>query len=121
MQPATLRPTAIRIDKPRKLLVIPWNDGVTSEYNWQALRDACPCAGCRTPEAAPVPAPLQLVFKLKPAKVALLDGAEVVGNYAVRRTRLPLAKPQRCWAAMARRKSAPPNLRNWLAPLPMKC
>ena len=84
MQPATLRPTAIRIDKPRKLLVIPWNDGVTSEYNWQALRDACPCAGCRTPEAAPVPDPLPLVFKLKPAKVALLDGAEVVGNYAVR-------------------------------------
>jgi DUF971 family protein len=31
-----------------------------------------------------VPDPLQLVFKLKPAKVALLDGAEVVGNYAVR-------------------------------------
>ena len=84
MQPVYLRPTAIRIDKPRQLLVIPWNDGITSEYPWQALREACPCAGCRTPEAAPAADLLQLVFKLQPAKVARLEGAEVVGNYAVK-------------------------------------
>lgn len=34
------------IDHERRLLRIRWDDGAVSEYEWEPLRRACPCAHC---------------------------------------------------------------------------
>jgi DUF971 family protein len=43
---STLRPTGARIDPATGHLLVPWTDGVTLRYPIDALRAACPCAGC---------------------------------------------------------------------------
>lgn len=37
-------PTKIRLDKPRKLLVVEWSDGLQSDFAWSFLRSQCPSA-----------------------------------------------------------------------------
>jgi DUF971 family protein len=44
-------PTSLRRDGD--LLVIEWSDGTTARLTWKALRDACPCAGCRDEREKP--------------------------------------------------------------------
>ncbi|GAB4468780.1 MAG: hypothetical protein Kow00124_03320 [Anaerolineae bacterium] len=41
------RPTAITLDKEKHELRVQWEDGITSHYPLNALREACPCAACR--------------------------------------------------------------------------
>lgn len=40
------RPTDVTIDRERRVLHIDWEDGVASEYGFEELRRACPCAHC---------------------------------------------------------------------------
>ncbi len=40
------RPTGWTIDRERRALQLAWEDGVASEYEWEPLRRACPCASC---------------------------------------------------------------------------
>ena len=40
------RPTGWQIDRERRLLHIEWEDGVSTEYEFEPLRRACPCAFC---------------------------------------------------------------------------
>jgi DUF971 family protein len=42
-----MRPIAITLDRKRRVLIIPWDDGHTSEYPLDGLREACPCVECR--------------------------------------------------------------------------
>jgi DUF971 family protein len=40
------RATGWRIDGDRRILRVDWEDGAASEYGFEALRRACPCAMC---------------------------------------------------------------------------
>ncbi len=40
------RPTNIEIDRARRVLQVEWEDGVSTEYEFEKLRRACPCAMC---------------------------------------------------------------------------
>jgi len=40
------RPTDWAIDATRRVLTVTWDDGAVSEYAWEPLRRACPCAYC---------------------------------------------------------------------------
>lgn len=40
------RPTSWRIDRERRVLHIDWEDDATTEYGFEELRRACPCAFC---------------------------------------------------------------------------
>lgn len=71
-------PKALRRDGDR--LVIEWSDGVTGSVTWTALRNACPCAGCREERQQP-PDPFRL---LKPEELTPLAPVSMprVGRYA---------------------------------------
>jgi len=81
--PPAFLPKHISISRSKGIR-IDWQDGHVSEYGLQYLRDRCPCATCTTghggqPSGQPGPSPFQLY---KPA--LKLNGAEPVGNYAIR-------------------------------------
>ncbi|MFO0844311.1 MAG: DUF971 domain-containing protein [Gemmataceae bacterium] len=61
-------------------LVIEWSDGVVGQIPWKALRDACPCAGCRDEREKPID-PFRI---LKPEELTPLApvGMPRVGRYA---------------------------------------
>ena len=40
------RPTDWEIDAPKKVFRVTWDDGKISEYDWEPMRRACPCAYC---------------------------------------------------------------------------
>jgi len=40
------RPTAWRIVPERRVFEVSWDDGQVTEYAWEPLRRACPCAYC---------------------------------------------------------------------------
>ena len=80
----TLRPNAIRLDKKRRVLEIPWNNGKTSEYGWDGLRAACPCASCRGGHENMGAAPDASVFSLTPVQSSTLESVEIAGNYALK-------------------------------------
>ncbi len=40
------RPTDWGIVPERRALRVSWDDGAVSEYEWEAMRRACPCAYC---------------------------------------------------------------------------
>jgi len=77
------KPTAIQISKSRRLLTIPWDDGHKSEYAWDGLRLACPCAECRGGHENMGGPPDPTVFDLTPAQSFELTGADLIGNYAL--------------------------------------
>ena len=79
------RPAGITLDRNRKVLVVPWDDGHHSEYPLSLLREACPCAECRGAHAnmGVTPDPSSVVIPLIPAKSYVVRGLKLVGNYAV--------------------------------------
>lgn len=64
-------------DKERKVLVVKFKDGTSTELPWGLLRDACPCAECK--EAHGPRDPLKLIA----APDTNLVDVEYTGNYAV--------------------------------------
>ncbi len=40
------RPTGWAIDGERRVVHVDWEDGVATEYGFEELRRACPCAHC---------------------------------------------------------------------------
>ncbi len=40
------RPTDWEIAADRRVFVVTWDDGAVSEYGWEPMRRACPCAYC---------------------------------------------------------------------------
>ncbi len=77
-------PTGLKIVDERELQ-IDWSDGQVRRYAFPALRDGCPCAGCRekrTHEAAATN-PLQLqVLSPAEARPIRVQSMRPVGNYA---------------------------------------
>jgi DUF971 family protein len=80
------RPTAITLDRKRSLLIIPWDDGHTSEYPLNGLREACPCVECRGGHenmGAPPDPDLLLHIPLTPVKNYNVTRLLPVGHYAI--------------------------------------
>ena len=69
-------PVEIRNDRDNGRVVVLWEDGARLQYLLDALRNACPCAGCRGHAPGQVEPP-------NVKGVGLLKISEV-GNYAVR-------------------------------------
>lgn len=72
----TKRPVEVRHDRENGRVVIKWDDGTRLEYPLDALRNACPCAGCRGHSPGEVEPP-------NVQGIALRNIAEV-GSYALR-------------------------------------
>lgn len=71
-----ITPRTIDPDREKRELRIVWTDGHRSTIPFQALRDACPCARCRTAREQGRK-PLQMVLTTK------LDAWKKLGNYAL--------------------------------------
>ena len=78
-----LKPKTIQISKSRRMVIIPWDDGHTSEYPFDGLRAACPCAECKGGHENMGTPPDPAVFDLIPLQTYELLGADLVGSYAV--------------------------------------
>ena len=64
-------------------LTIGWSDGAVHRLRWKRLRDACPCATCRTQGDEPAkPAPLLAVLTAAEAQPLRGTAMKPVGNYA---------------------------------------
>jgi DUF971 family protein len=70
---AMITPTKIDVQQGERL-VIEWQDGRVDSIEATALKEACPCASCRT---APVP-----LLRPDPATCRISD-ASLVGGYAI--------------------------------------
>jgi DUF971 family protein len=80
------RPTSIKLDRGRGLLIVPWDDGHVSEYPLAGLREACPCAECRGGHenmGKPADPSVFDVIPLTRAKSYVLERVLPVGNYAI--------------------------------------
>jgi len=69
-------PVEVRNDRENGRLLITWDDDARTQYPFDPLRNACPCAGCRGHSPGEVEPP-------KVVGVALLRIGEV-GNYALK-------------------------------------
>lgn len=81
------RPKNVTVNKENHTLEITWNDNLVSTYPLPQLREACPCVECRGGHAfmGPNYEPdnlLDLKPKL-PENAYILEGASLVGNYAL--------------------------------------
>ena len=73
-------PVSIKLDKPGRLLVIDWADGIRNSYPFPLLRAHCPSAGERTARENANPDPLAVLPKMPSHDIADL---RLVGNYAL--------------------------------------
>ena len=88
MTVSALRPVALKKEGEDRL-IIEWNDGHVSHYNFVYLRDACPCAMCedergkagRRPGDPVTVAPGALLIFKPTAKPVSAEG---VGKYAIK-------------------------------------
>lgn len=68
---------AVRQDDDRKVVVVRWKDGSSTELAYKLLRDNCPCADCANLHGPADP------LRLKLAPNYQLNSVAYVGNYAV--------------------------------------
>lgn len=73
---ASIEPVEVRNDRDNGRLLITWESGDRTQYLFDELRNACPCAACRGHSPGEVEPP-------KVVGVALLRISEV-GNYALK-------------------------------------
>jgi DUF971 family protein len=71
-----LIPREIRPDPDTRVLHLVWRDGAESAISFDALRDACPCARCKTTREAGRE-PLRMVLSTR------LQSWKRLGNYAL--------------------------------------
>jgi DUF971 family protein len=73
-------PLPVSLRRDGDCLVIEWSDGLVGSVTWKALRDACPCAGCREERQKPAD-PFRL---LRPEELVPLAPVSMprVGRYA---------------------------------------
>jgi DUF971 family protein len=79
-----VRPVDIELDRTKELR-IRWVDGEFSTYPLWRLRQACPCAACRTEREAARSAILPVVRPVEAQRaMATVERVELVGRYALR-------------------------------------
>lgn len=82
-QPA---PRRITVSIDEQLLTITWQDGHESAYPLDALRRACPCAGCMGGHDRMGELPDPEIFRLPSLQRWERPKVEAVGTYAIRIT-----------------------------------
>ena len=77
-----IRPNSLRREGSDRL-IIDWSDGHNAVYTWQALRDNCPCAGCKG-EGGEVPDPFRILTAKELTPLPPVAPVEMapVGHYA---------------------------------------
>ena len=70
------RAEEVRLDRENGRVVIRWDDGARTEYAFDDLRNACPCAGCRGHSPGEVEPPS--------VTGAIVTRIHEVGTYALR-------------------------------------
>lgn len=86
MTSGPLAPVAIDLERRRELR-IRWSDGVSTRTPLPVLRKNCPCATCRALREAASANPLQVVQPAgRESDMVTAQGADLVGNYALRIT-----------------------------------
>lgn len=79
------KPVDITADRKKQILTIIWSDGHHSNYPFQLLRAACPCAVCRggheNMRAEPDPAVFDIILPDSPS--TQLNSLEAVGSYGL--------------------------------------
>jgi DUF971 family protein len=75
-------PLDLTIDREAAQLTVEWADGHTSRYRLPWLRKVCPCATCLEERDQAANDPLRLMSGPLPS--AVVESAELVGNYAIR-------------------------------------
>lgn len=78
------RPAALTVDRDAGVFQVQWADGHESRYRLGWLRKVCPCASCREDRQQADSDPLRLISGPLPS--AVVEDAELVGNYAIRFT-----------------------------------
>ena len=73
-------PVAVRLDKPARLLIIDWDDGVRCNYPWDYLRARCPSAGERVARENVDVDPLAILAAMPSHDIVEL---RMVGAYAL--------------------------------------
>ena len=82
----TLWPVSLSKDGDERL-VIEWNDGHRSSYEWKHLRERCPCAGCRDDrERPPDPFRVLTVQELAPRPPLAPVALAPIGRYGYKIT-----------------------------------
>lgn len=78
-------PTGITADRNKNTMTISFSDGVTFDYPFSLLRNACPCAQCRGGHENMKPEPDDDVFTipLMDSRAHKLVNVGAVGNYAI--------------------------------------
>lgn len=78
------QPTDMTVDRQAGTFTVRWADGHTSVFRLAWLRKVCPCATCLDERKAMASDPLRLMSGPLPS--AVVEAAELVGNYAIRFT-----------------------------------
>lgn len=78
-----LRPAGITLNRRTAALEIKWNDGHLSAYPLRDLREACPCAECRSQNQVGAGQTDSNVLRLGRARDYNAQSVELVGNYAL--------------------------------------
>lgn len=83
--PQTYTPTAINADRTRRIMTISWSDGHTSQYPFELVRAACPCASCRGGHENMSSEPDEEMFEkhLGDTEATRIKNIEAVGSYAL--------------------------------------
>jgi DUF971 family protein len=78
-----LRPRDIAVDRANHELRIEWDDRHTSTYQFDILREACPCATCRGGHEFMGPEHDPDLIQLTPVRRYEVVSAQLVGSYAL--------------------------------------
>jgi DUF971 family protein len=76
------RPIGITADRHHAVLTVTWSDGHSTDFPFDALSAACPCASCNMDREKLSAQGLDPVLDFKP-KSSLLQAIEPVGSYAI--------------------------------------
>jgi DUF971 family protein len=78
-------PSGITADRAKRLFIISWVDGISSEIPFSLLRKACPCAQCRGghENMSKSPDPDVFLIPLSDGKENEITDVQPVGNYGI--------------------------------------
>jgi len=84
-QPNEPKPIDISASKEKQIMTIKWNTGEVSVFNFDLLRNSCPCAECRGGHAnmKSEPDDSMFVIPLMDSRTTQLTGINPIGGYAI--------------------------------------